>query len=80
LLHEAGMPSFKPERLVRDTIPYVIQINGKVRGKMDVAAGTTEEQIKEMALRVDNVKRTIEGLTIRKMIVIPGKMVSIAIS
>jgi len=80
LLHETGMPTFKPEHLVRDTISYVIQINGKVRGKMDVLPGTTEDKIREMALEVENVKRTIDGKTILKVIVIPDKMVSIAIS
>jgi len=80
LLHEAGLPTYKPERLVRDSISYVIQINGKVRGKMDIAPGTPEETIKAAALEVENVKRTIEGKTIRKVIVIPDKMVSIAVS
>lgn len=80
LLHESGMPIFNPEYLKRDSISYVIQINGKVRGKMDVPADTPEEQIKEWALQVENVQRTIEGMTIRKLIVIPGKMVSIAVS
>jgi leucyl-tRNA synthetase len=80
LLHEAGMPTYKPEHLVRDTISYVIQINGKIRGKMDVQAETSEENIKAMALEIDNVKKTIEGKTIRKVIIIPNKMVSIAIS
>jgi leucyl-tRNA synthetase len=80
LLHDSGMPIFNPEYLKRDTISYVIQINGKVRGKMDIPADTPEEQIKELALQVENVQRTIEGMTIRKLIVIPGKMVSIAVS
>lgn len=80
LLHEAGMPSFNPDYLVRDYISYVIQINGKVRGKMDIAPGTSDDDIKAAALEVENVKRTIEGKTIRKVIVIPDKMVSIVIS
>jgi leucyl-tRNA synthetase len=80
LLHEAGLPTYQPERLVRESISYVIQINGKVRGKMEIAPGTPEETIKQMAQEVENVKKTIEGKTIRKIIIIPDKMVSIAVS
>lgn len=80
LLHEAGMPTYKPERLVKDTISYVIQINGKVRGKMDVSPDTSEETLKSLAVEVENVKKTIAGKTIHKIIVIQNKMVSIAIS
>jgi leucyl-tRNA synthetase len=80
LIHLEGMPTYNPDFLVRDTIAYVIQINGRVRGRLDVAADTPEATVRELALEVDNVKKTIEGKTIHKMIVIPGKMVSIAIS
>jgi leucyl-tRNA synthetase len=65
---------------VRDEISIVIQINGKVRGKIEIAPDTPEEKIKELALQVENVKRTLEGKTIRKIILIPGKMMSIAVS
>jgi len=80
LLHESGMPTYKPEHLIRETISYVIQINGKVRGKMDIPVDTPDEKIRAMALEIENVKKTIEGKTIRKVIVIPNKMISIAIS
>jgi leucyl-tRNA synthetase len=80
LMHEAGMPKYKPERLVRDMVTYVIQINGKVRGKMDIAPGTPDDKIKELALNVENVVKTLEGKTILKVIIVPNKMVSIAIS
>jgi leucyl-tRNA synthetase len=80
LLHESGMPKFNPEKLVRDTISYVVQINGKVRGKMDIAPDTPQDKIKELALEIENVKKTIEGKTIHKVIIVPNKMVSIAMS
>ncbi len=80
LMHESGMPKYNPDKLLRDSISYVIQINGKVRGKMDVAPDTPEDKLKELAMDVENVKKTLEGKTIHKVIVIPGKMVSIAVS
>jgi leucyl-tRNA synthetase len=80
LLHESGMPKFNPDKLVRDTISYVVQINGKVRGKMDIVPDTPQDKIKELALEIENVKKTLEGKTIHKVIIVPNKMVSIAMS
>jgi len=80
LIHNAGLPTYNPKHLVRDEISYVVQINGKVRGKLDVPADLPEDKITELALQVENVRKTLENRTIHKVILIPGKMVSIAIS
>jgi len=78
LLHESGLPGYEERYLTQDSITYVIQINGKLRGKMDVPADMDSESLKAEALKVDNVARSLEGHEIKKIIVIPGKMVSIA--
>lgn len=78
LLHESGLPGYEERYLVRDSVTYVIQINGKLRGKLDVPPDIDPELLKRQALEVDNVKRSLEGLSVKKVIVIPGKMVSIA--
>lgn len=80
LLHNSGMPQYDERWLVLDTITYVIQINGKIRGKLEIPCETPEEEIKAQALEVENVRSHIAGKSIRKIIVIPGKMVSIAVS
>ena len=80
LLHESGMPVFNPQYLCRDTITYVVQINGKIRGKLEVPANIDPEALKAQALEVDNVKRSLEGMAVKKVIVVPGKMVSIAVA
>jgi len=80
MVHDSGMPMYDERWLVLDTITYVIQVNGKIRGKMEIASDTDEEEIKAQALEVENVRTHIEGKTIRKIIVIAGKMVSIAVS
>ncbi len=80
LVHEAGLPTYKHQRLCREIISYVVQVNGKIRGKFEVPAETSAEEIKKLALDVENVMRAIEGKTIRKVILISGKMVSIAVS
>ncbi len=78
LLHESGLPGYEEKYLVRDLITYVVQINGKLRGKLEVAPDIDPEELKRQALEVDNVKRSLEGWSVKKVIVIPGKMVSIA--
>ncbi|MCB5294984.1 MAG: class I tRNA ligase family protein, partial [Candidatus Cloacimonetes bacterium] len=78
LLHESGLPGYEDEYLVQDTITLVIQVNGKIRGKLEVAPDTAPEILKTEALQVDNVIRALEGFEVVKTIVVPGKMISIA--
>ena len=54
-------------------------MNGKLRGKIEVDPDISEEELKKLALEVENVKRYISNQEIKKIIVIPGKMVSIAV-
>nr|MBP7205818.1 class I tRNA ligase family protein [Candidatus Cloacimonadota bacterium] len=78
LIHESGLPGYEEKYLVRDLITYVVQINGKLRGKLEVPPDIDPEELKRQALEVDNVKRSLEGWSVKKVIIIPGKMVSIA--
>ncbi len=78
LLHEVGLPQYEERWLTRDLITYVVQVNGKLRGKLEVAPDIDEEELKTHALNVENVQRTLEGFVVKKVIVIPNKMVSIA--
>jgi leucyl-tRNA synthetase len=57
----------------------VVQINGKVRAKLTVAADATEQQVMELAKTEENVQRFLEGVTIRKVIYVPGKLLSLAV-
>lgn len=74
---DAEWPVADPQALVRDTIELVVQVNGKLRGKIEVAADTAKEQVEECALAEENVARFIDGMTIRKIIVVPKKLVNI---
>ena len=78
LIHESGLPGYEEKYLVRDLITYVVQINGKLRGKLEVPTDIDPEELIRQALEVDNVKRSLEGWSVKKVIIIPGKMVSIA--
>lgn len=80
LVHEGGLPGYEERYLQQETITWVVQINGKLRGKLELAPDTPEETLKQEALALENVQKNLEGLTVRKVIVIPGKMISIAAS
>jgi leucyl-tRNA synthetase len=70
-------PELDESALVRDSIELVIQVNGKVRARMEVAANTDKDSVEAMALAQDNVQKFLEGNTVRKVIVVPGKLVNI---
>ena len=65
------------EALVKDSIEMVVQVNGKVRGKVTVAASADKATIEEAALGDEKVQSFIDGKTIRKIIVVPGRLVNV---
>jgi leucyl-tRNA synthetase len=73
----ASWPEVDESALSRDTIEMVIQVNGKVRAKITVAADIDRETVSSQAVEQDNVQRFLEGVTVRKVIVVPGKLVNI---
>ena len=74
---DASWPVVDESALVRTTITLVLQVNGKVRGKIEVSADISKQGIEEIALQDANVQRFIEGFTIRKIIVVPGRLINI---
>ncbi len=70
-------PEVDESALVEDSIQYVVQVNGKLRDKLEVAADTDREIIEKLAIETAGAVRNIEGKTIRKVIVVPGKLVNI---
>ena len=73
----AAWPTYDESVLVENTVTIVVQVNGKVRGKFDVAVGSDEDTLKAEAMKLDAVQRQIDGKTIRKVIVVKGKVVNI---
>ena len=74
---DAAWPILDESALVRSSIEMVIQVNGKVRGKIQVAADASKDDVEKRALDDGNVQRFTEGVTIRKIIVVPGRLVNI---
>ena len=79
LVIDAAWPDADPALLVEDTVTLPIQVNGKRRAQIDVAKGTPEDVVKELALSHDGVVRATEGLTVRKVIVVPDRIVNIVV-
>ena len=76
-IHHAGWPAVDGSALRSDTIEYVVQVNGKMRGRIEVAADAPRSLVEEAALGNENVRRFTDGLTVRKTIVVPNKLVNI---
>jgi leucyl-tRNA synthetase len=76
----ASWPSVDEKATVEDTKLVVVQINGKVRAKMELPAGISEDKVKELAFADINVKKFVEGKQIKKVIYVEGKLLSIAVS
>ena len=73
----APWPVLDEAALVRSSIEIVVQVNGKVRGKIQVSADASKDAVEKMALEDANVLRFTEGVSIRKIIVVPGRLVNI---
>ena len=77
---DAAWPTLDESALVQDTLQLVIQVNGKLRGHIEMPAAASREEVEAAARINENVLRFTEGLTIRKVIVVPGKLVNIVAS
>ena len=78
-LIDQAWPNFDESALAQDTVDLVVQVNGKLRGKVSVAVDEAEDAIIERALADENVQRFIDGKEIRKVIVVPGRLVSVVV-
>ncbi|BDR14297.1 leucine--tRNA ligase [Vibrio sp. STUT-A11] len=76
-IDNATWPTFDEKALVEDEKTIVVQVNGKLRAKLTVAADATKEQVEELGLNDENVTKFTEDKTIRKVIYVPGKLLNI---
>lgn len=78
-VHTESWPAWDPDLAREEEITLVVQVNGRVRDRIQVAAGIDEEEAKRVALESAQVKRHLEGQQIRRVIYIPGKLVNIVV-
>lgn len=76
-LEDSGWIDIDESALVKDEITYVVQVNGKLRAKLEVAATAAKAEVEALALADENVQRFLEGVTVRKVIVVPQRLVNI---
>ena len=77
LLEDQPFPQADPSALVRDQLTLAVQVNGKLRGTIDVPADLPRDQIEALALAEPNTAKFMQGLQVRKVIIVPGKIVNI---
>lgn len=76
---DANWPQVDERALVSDSIALVVQVNGKLRGRIEVDAAADKDAILAQAKADENVKRHLEGMTLRKEIYVPGKLVNLVV-
>jgi leucyl-tRNA synthetase len=76
-LLNAPWPESDAQALQTDQITLVVQVNGKLRGQIEVAAGASDEDIRNLALSQDQIAKHTNGRPLRKVIIVPGKLVNI---
>ncbi|RRJ85387.1 leucine--tRNA ligase [Aestuariirhabdus litorea] len=75
----APWPQVDESALTRSRIEYVVQVNGKLRARIEVDADLDKASIEALAIADENVQRFTEGLTVRKVIVVPNKLINIVV-
>jgi len=78
-LWEAPWPEADPALLERETFELVVQVNGKVRARLEVPAGLSEDELAERARALPRVQELLDGSDVRKTIVVPGKLVNLVV-
>jgi leucyl-tRNA synthetase len=76
-LEDIAFPAADPAALVRNSVTLAVQVNGKLRGTIESPVDAAREAVEQAALAEPNVARFLEGMTVRKLIVVPGKIVNI---
>mgnify|MGYP003881358269 CR=1 FL=1 len=76
-IHTQSWPQSDASALVRDTVPLVIQIKGKVRGNLEVPADADKATLEKLALESEIAEKWLEGKAPSRVIVVPGKLVNL---
>jgi leucyl-tRNA synthetase len=78
-IHVQAWPTWDPELARADMITLVVQVNGKVRDKIEAPAGISEEDARQVALTSPTVQRWLEGKPVRKVIFAGGRLINIVV-
>jgi leucyl-tRNA synthetase len=73
----SNWPEHDPAKAVADTVEFVVQVNGKVRARMSMRRGITQQEAQDVALADENVRRHVDGGTLRKVIFVPDRLLNL---
>ncbi len=76
---DESWPTADAQARIAESVEIVVQVNGKLRARLTVAAGASEQALQDAALQDVKVKRFVDGREIRKVIVVPGKLVNVVV-
>ncbi|BCU82469.1 leucine--tRNA ligase [Polycladomyces abyssicola] len=79
-VHAQSWPTFDPAALVQNEVEIAVQINGKVRDKVVVPAEADKSEVEALVMKLDRIQTLLEGKTVRKVIVVPRKLVNIVVN
>ena len=78
-VHDQSWPEYDESALVKDTVEIVVQINGKIKEKINIAGDLSREEMEKTAMENDKVKGLIDGKNVVKVIAVPGKLINIVV-
>jgi leucyl-tRNA synthetase len=78
-INSATYPTFNPAYLIEDSYHYPVSFNGKMRFQLEVPRETSKEEVEKLALADERAQKWLEGVSIRKVIVVPGKIVNVVV-
>ena len=78
-VHDQNWPEYDEKALVKDSVEIVVQVNGKIKEKLDIAGGLSREEMEKTAMENEKVKGLIEGKNVVKVIAVPGKLINIVV-
>ena len=76
-VYKQKWPEYNPSLIKQDTVEYAVQVSGRIRARIQAQADAQEEEIKEAALNCPEIAVWLEGKSIKKVIVVKGKLVNI---
>jgi len=79
-VHEQGWPSWDEELVREETVTLVVQVNGKLRDRVEAPAGVDEDRARELALSSERVRAHVEGRELRKTVYVPGRLINLVVS
>ncbi len=78
-VHDQTWPEYDEKALVKDTVEIVVQVNGKIKEKLDIAGGLSKKEMEKTVMENEKVKGLIEGKNVVKVIAVPGKLINIVV-